>query len=154
MTTYLIRRLLLIIPTLWVVTIIVFLSVRLIPGDVLTLMAGEIASVGFGQEMSVEEVLEDLRHSLGFDRPVHIQYLQWLKNVFRGNLGESLWNREPIARELLKRIPVSLELGIIGLLTALALAIPIGIYSGVRHETLGDHFGRSVAILAISVPNF
>ena len=152
MQVYVIRRLLLMVPTLLVVTIIVFSMIRFIPGTAIDLIVDEMAGEGFGTK--AETTVPKLRRMMGLDQPVHVQYVKWLTNAFRGDLGESLWSKEPIARELVTRLPISLELGIVALITALLLAMPIGVYSAIRQDTLGDYGGRTVAILAISLPNF
>ncbi|MFC1943753.1 ABC transporter permease [Chloroflexota bacterium] len=162
MSAYVIRRLLLMIPTLFLVTIIVFFSVRFIPGSVIDLMVAEMA-----EEMGQEDILlleEDLKHRMGLDVPVYVQYGRWLgvvpaaeggfHGVFQGNLGNSLWRRTSAAEEILQRLPVSIELGSFAIITALLLALPIGIYSAIRQDTAGDYAGRTFAILAISLPSF
>ncbi len=147
MRAYLIRRLLLVIPTLFLVTIFVFLLVRFIPGNVIDLM---LADNPTGSELTREELL----HSLGLDLPIHIQYAKWITNVVRGDLGESLWTNRSITADIISRLPISMELGAFAILTALLIAIPIGVYSAMRQDTWGDYAGRTVAILCISLPAF
>lgn len=151
MQAYIIRRLLLIIPTLFLVTLIVFFSVRFIPGDVVDLMASEM---GLESGVDVEVMAEHVRQVLGLDVPVHVQYVKWLGNLFQGDLGESLWRREPVAEQIFQRLPVSLELGVLAIITALVIAFPIGVYSAIRQDTAGDYTGRTFAILCISLPSF
>jgi peptide/nickel transport system permease protein len=161
MRTYIIRRLLLIIPTLFLVTVIVFLTVRLIPGDVIDLMASNVEGTG---EVTAEEIAEMIRHDLGLDQPIHMQYLRWVglwpqleggfSGILQGDLGDSLWSHRPILGEIASKIPISLELGIISLLTGLLIAFPIGIYSAIRQDTIGDYVGRSIAIFFMAVPGF
>ncbi len=152
MSTYITRRLVLIIPTLLLVTIIVFLSVRFIPGSVIDLMTAQmmLESETIG-EQTAQEYME---HLLGLDVPLHIQYGRWLGNVLTGDLGKSLWTDRSITDEIIQRLPISLELGILALITSMIIAIPIGIYSAIRQDTMGDYIGRSFAILCISVPSF
>ncbi len=151
MRAYIIRRLLLIIPTLFIVTIIVFFSVRFIPGNVIDLMVAEMqVESGLGAKLTADYI----RHALGFDVPVYVQYIRWLWGVFQGNLGVSLWTGRDILQEIFLRLPVTFELGAMGLLTALLIALPIGMYSGIRQDTLGDYAGRTIAILCISLPTF
>lgn len=151
MGTYIIRRLLLLIPTLFMVTLLVFMLVRFIPGSVLDLMVSDMSTAaGLGQDFDVE----DLKKALGMDVPIFLQYGRWLVRVVQGDLGQSLWTNRPITSELIKRLPISFELGLIALITALSIALPIGIFSAIRQDTLADYTGRSLAILAISLPGF
>jgi peptide/nickel transport system permease protein len=147
--TYIIRRLLLIIPTLLLVTIIVFLSVRFVPGDVIDIMVSEM-----GVTEDREGATLRLRHEMGLDVPIYIQYGRWVGAAFRGDLGESLWSGRSITSELGAKLPISLELGVLAIITALIIALPIGIYSAMRQDTSGDYVGRSFAILCISLPSF
>jgi peptide/nickel transport system permease protein len=161
MRAYVIRRLLLIIPTLFLVTILVFMTVRFIPGSVIDLMVAEMSmEASLGQQISEEYI----KHSLGLDQPIQVQYLRWLgvmpqengqvKGVVEGDLGNSLWSGRSITSEMAAKIPVSFELGVIALITGLVIALPIGIYSAMRQDTWGDYAGRTAAILAISLPGF
>lgn len=150
MRTYIIRRLLLIIPTALIVTIIVFFTFRLIPGDIVDLMAALQISQGSGSG----EQREALRRELGLDLPIHIQYGRWLSGVLRGDLGKSLWTKLSVAENIINRLPVSLEVGILGLIISLAIALPVGVLSGMRPETNMDYLLRSIAILFICIPNF
>jgi len=151
MVAYIIRRLILIVPTLLLVTIIVFLMVRLIPGDVIDLMMQEhMFETKRGREVNVEAI----RHRLGLDVPIHVQYGRWIANILRGDLGSSMWTDRPVTEELKNRLPVSIELGFLGIVVGLLIAVPVGIYSGIRQDTLGDYAGRSFAIICIALPNF
>ena len=151
MTGYVIRRLALIIPTLFLVTIIVFLLVRFIPGDIIELMVAEMSAEG---TVTTEITAETVRKALGMDVPVHVQYGKWLGGIFRGYLGDSLWTGRAITVELGTRIPISFELGLLAIITALLIALPIGVYSAIRQDTAGDYVGRTFAILCISLPGF
>jgi len=161
MRAYIIRRLALMIPTLFVVTIIVFLLVRFIPGSLIDLMASQQAGEA---EVDPEVIAAQIRHDLGLDIPVGKQYLRWLgawqqedgtfSGILEGDLGNSLWTQRPILGEITSKIPISLELGIIAIITALLIAFPIGIYSAIRQDTAGDYIGRTFAILCMAVPGF
>ena len=151
MRAYIIRRLVLIIPTLLLVTIIVFLLVRFVPGSVIDLMASDMAAES---ELSGEEMTELIREMLGLNMPVPMQYLHWLGGAFRGDLGVSLWTDRSITEEIIRRLPISFELGILAIVTGLLISFPIGIYSAIRQDTAGDYIGRSFAIICISVPGF
>jgi len=151
MSAYILRRLLLLIPTLFLVTIIVFLMVRLIPGDIIDLIMKEhMFETKTGREVNIEAI----KSRLGLDLPMHVQYGRWIADVFRGDLGESMWTNRPVTQELRNRLPVSLELGLLGIIVGMLIAVPVGIYSAIRQDTMGDYLGRSFAILCIAVPNF
>src|SRR4051794_40688727 len=137
MHVYLARRLLLVVPTLIGVSIIVFLLVRLLPGDAVTMLLQDYAYAKDGDEM---------RARLGLDRPVYVQYGEWLGGILRGDLGTSLRSKTPVADELVNRLPVTAELGFLAMLVGLAVAIPVGVISAVRQDTWSDYLGRSVAI--------
>jgi peptide/nickel transport system permease protein len=142
---YILRRLLVAIPSLVIASFVVFSLPRLIPGDVVQLMLDEKA---YGKD------LEDLRAKLGLDRPIYVQYFEWLGRVLAGDLGESLWTKRPVLEELLRRIPVTLELGLLALLFALVIALPIGVLAATRQDSVADYVFRSLAILGLSVPGF
>ncbi len=143
--TYIFRRLLTAVPSLLIASLIVFTLPRLIPGDVVQLMLEEKA---YGKD------LEDLRAKLGLDRPIAVQYIEWLGRTVRGDLGESLWTRQPVVGELARRLPVTLTLGFMALVVAVLIGIPVGILSAVRQDGVLDFFARSAAILGLSIPAF
>jgi peptide/nickel transport system permease protein len=142
---YIIKRLLLIVPTLLLVSVIVFSLTRLIPGDVVVLMF---------EEKAYAKDLDALRAKLGLDKPLYIQYMTWLGNVVQGDLGESLWTKRPVLEEMQRRLPVSAELGAMAIVVALLLALPIGVLSAIRQDTIQDYTARSLAIIGLSVPAF
>ena len=147
---YIIRRVLLVIPTLLILSILVFLSVRFLPGDAIDAMldkAGWIGGVGVDRAA--------LERMLGLDLPVHVQYGRWLGDiVLRGTLGESLWGGEGIGEKILGRLPVTLELGAFAVVIGLLIAVPVGIYSAMRQDTVGDYAGRTIAVIGLATPNF
>ena len=145
MRHYVLRRLVIAIPSLLIASLIVFTLPRLIPGDVVQLMLEEKA---YGKD------LEDLRAKLGLDRPIPVQYVDWVSRLARGDLGESLWTRQPVLGELARRMPVTLTLGFLAIVVAVVIGVPIGILSAVRQDGLLDFFARSAAILGLSVPGF
>jgi len=150
MRDYLIRRLLLMIPTLILVSIVVFLTIRLVPGNVVELMVTEQAQTVGGRQIDVEEI----REMLGFNLPVHVQYGRWVAGLLRGDLGTSLWTGRSVTEEIVGKIPITFELGFLGFIIAQLIAIPIGLYSAIRQDTGGDYLGRSFAIICLSVPGF
>jgi peptide/nickel transport system permease protein len=149
MRTYLLRRLLALIPTLFFASLIVFFTIRLIPGDVVDLMLSQ-------NDVAAEKMSRDqLIAALGLDRPMWDQYLRWAGAiVLHGDLGKSLWQSTPVTEQLAARLPVTFELGLIGLLVGLSIAIPIGVYSAMRQDTRGDQIARSFSILLLAIPNF
>ena len=146
MTRYVLRRVALAIPTLFLVSVIVFAMMRFMPGDVVTRMV---------EGHAYAPTLAALRHDLGLDRPVHVQYLDWIgRIVLRGDFGNSYWTRQPILEEFVRRFPVTLELAGLTILISVVMGIAIGIVSAVRQDTASDYVGRVLAILALSVPYF
>ncbi len=151
MRDYIIRRLFLMIPTLLLVSVVVFLTIRLIPGDVIALMVAEHpqASIG-GQQIDVEAI----RQALGMDVPVPVQYVRWVGDMLRGDLGTSLWTGRSVIETILFKLPITFELGLMAFIIAQLVALPIGLYSAIRQDTPGDYFGRSFAIICLAVPGF
>ena len=150
MRAYIIRRLLLIVPTLFILSILVFLSVRFLPGDAIDAMLGRF-------ELQAAEVdREALEHMLGLDVPGHVQYGRWIGGVLRhGSLGHSLLgSRGAVEEKIIDRLPVTIELGVLAILIGLLIALPVGIYSAMRQDTAADYVGRSVAIIGLATPNF
>ena len=150
MRAYLIRRLLLILPTLFLLSILVFLSVRFIPGDVVDVMIGrmEYQTTGTLDRAAVER-------RLGLDVPVHVQYARWIGGIFlHGSLGESLMGHGAVEEKIIDRLPVTLELGLLAIVIGLLIALPVGIYSAIRQDTLADYLGRSLAVIGLATPNF
>ena len=147
--TYIIRRLLLLIPNLFIVTSMVFLLVRLIPGDIIDAMANEMGPEAGG---SLDRAAIERR--LGLDVPIHVQYGRWIGQILQGNLGTSLRGDEPVVEQILPRLPVTLELGVFAVIIGLLISLPIGICSAIRQDAFGDYAGRSLAIIFISVPSF
>lgn len=154
MTGYLIRRLILIIPTLFICTLIVFIIARSIPGNVIELMATQMEMGGMVSGGVTVDV-DYLRSQLGLDVPVHVQYFRWAGGILtRGDFGNSLWTGRPLVDELKLRYPVTFELSLLSLLLSLIIAIPIGVYGAIRQDTIADYLGRSFAIASLSIPNF
>jgi len=147
MQAYIVRRLLALIPTLFFASVIVFVTVRMIPGDVIDLMLSQndIAAAKMGREQ--------LEKALGFDTPMWIQYGKWVGNILlHGDFGKSLWQNTPVGEYLTARLPITFELGLMALIVGLLVAIPIGVYSAVRQDTPGDYVARSFSILMLAVP--
>jgi peptide/nickel transport system permease protein len=145
MREYLLKRTLLIIPTLFLVSILVFMLMHMRSGDVVIQML---------EGYAYADTVEALRHELGLDKPLHEQYLTWIGGVLQGDLGRSLWTKEPILMEFARRFPVTLELTFLTIIISVTFGIGVGVFSAIRQETWIDYVGRVVAILALAVPYF
>ena len=168
MRAYVIRRLFLMIPTLFILTALVFLSVRFIPGDVIDLMVARNLGPDSGYGGVIDR--EALERMLGLDVPVYVQYGRWIgvlptpdwgtgephfRGLFQGTLGDSLmgglWTVE---EKIIERLPVTIELGLMAIMIGLVIALPVGIYSAIRQDTVADYAGRTIAIVGLAMPNF
>ena len=149
MRAYVIRRLLLLIPTLLILTILVFLSVRFIPGDVIDTMMSDLLYAG----VSVDR--EAVERMLGLDQPVYVQYGRWMGGILlRGTLGNSFWGDWSVEGAIWDRLPLTIELGVLSVVMGLLIAVPVGIYSAMRRNTAADYVGRSFAVIGLATPNF
>ncbi|MDA0365009.1 MAG: ABC transporter permease [Chloroflexi bacterium] len=147
MQRYILQRLLLMIPTLVGVTMVVFLMVRLIPGDIVSLMAGDFGAVSPEQK---QRILEEF----GLHENIAVQYVRWFGRLVQLDMGTSLLSGRTVTSELAARLPVTLELGVLALLTSIVIGIPIGIISAIRQNSFADYAGRSLAIGILAAPNF
>ncbi len=147
MQAYITRRLLALLPTLILVSLIVFFCQRLIPGDVIDLMLSQ-------NDLATDQDRAVIEAALGLDQPMYIQYFSWIGDVVQGDLGDSLWQNTPVTEQLAETMPITFELGFLGLIVALTVAIPIGIYSAVRQDTAGDYVARSFSLLMLAIPGF
>jgi len=147
MAVYLLKRLLLAVPTLLGASIIIFLLIHIAPGGPVRVMLGP---------MQDPVLVERLRHQLGLDLPLHQQYLRWLGKALRGDFGISVTIQRgaPVAQLLAQRYSVTLELAFLSIIIALLIAFPAGITSALRQNSLSDHASRLVAMLGVSIPNF
>jgi peptide/nickel transport system permease protein len=143
---YVIRRLVLLVPTLVGVSIVVFVLVRLLPGDATTLQLQDAKTTAADEAA--------LRSQLGLDRPIFVQYVDWVGTLARADLGKSFKSRNPVADEIAQRMPVTLELGILALFVAACIAIPVGVVSAARQDTVTDYVARSTAIGLLAIPGF
>jgi peptide/nickel transport system permease protein len=145
MAQYVLRRVMLMVPTLLIVSMIVFSLIRLIPGDIAEIMV---------ENRKYASDVDDLRHKLGLDQPVYVQYAKWLGGLVTGDWGTSLWTGRTIGEELRHRIPLTLQFGIMTMVVSLIVSIPIGVISAVRQDSSVDYVTRSAAILGLSFPPF
>jgi peptide/nickel transport system permease protein len=149
MRTYLAKRLLLIIPTLLGAAALVFLIMRVIPGDVtLLIFGGDQASQVDPKQLAA------MRHRLGLDQPLWVQFGSWLWGVLRFDFGTSLWTGRPVIEELLVRLPLSLELAVLATIVSVLLAIPFGMLAAVRQDSWVDYVIRVVSIGGLAIPSF
>jgi peptide/nickel transport system permease protein len=147
---YIAKRLLLCIPAILAVTVMVFLLMRVIPGDpALLILAG-----ASGEGSFKKEDLENLRRELGTDRPLYIQYGTWIWDLLHGNLGTSLFYRTPIIKEIGPRIPSTLELAFLAVGISFILAVPLGVLSAAKHDSGLDYAARIFTFTGISIPIF
>ncbi len=149
MRTYLAKRLLLIVPTLFGVAAVVFLIMRVIPGDVTLLILG-----GDQTGRIDPKQLAAMRHQLGLDQPLVVQFGTWLWGVVRLDFGTSLWTGQPVIEEVLIRLPLSLEVAILATIVSVLLAIPLGMLAAVRQDTWVDYVIRVVSIGGQAIPSF
>jgi peptide/nickel transport system permease protein len=149
MTTYIIRRLILAAIVLFLVSVFVFLAMRLLPGDPV-LMYMSASSV---QEIT-EEQLNLVRHQFGLDKTLPMQYLDWITGVFRGDLGTSILNRSPVMQEILRRLPITVHLGILAFIIATIFGIPAGVLCAIRRGSWLDNLVTTLANIGITVPVF
>lgn len=145
MTMYILRRLSLMAPVILLVSIIVFVLIRMIPGDAVALMLEESADPNAAAAM---------REQLGLDDPVPVQFLYWARDAIQGDLGTSLWTSNSVMSEIARALPVTIELAFLSMLVATVIAIPAGIFSAVRQDSGPDYVVRIISILGLSIPAF
>ena len=145
MQRYLVRRLILIVPVVLGVTVFVFCLIHLAPGDPVVLMLGKFYDPSYAA---------DQRHALGLDRPLSVQYVLWLSNIARGDLGRSITQSNGVAALLGERLPTTMLLAVGAMGVALAIAIPLGVTAAVRAGALADHVSRLAAMVGVSMPIF
>jgi peptide/nickel transport system permease protein len=156
MKGYIARRLLIMIPTILFATVVIFSLVNLLPGDIVDAMMADSPDVRLDRAA--------IERTLGLDAPLIVQYGRWLgvmpgpdgrlSGIFQGNLGHSFWARKSVVELVALKWPITFQLGLMGLLVAQLIAIPVGVYSAARQDSWGDFAARSFAILCISVPGF
>lgn len=140
-----IKKLLTMIPIILVVSIILFFLLSALPGDAALIGAGEYAT---------DADIEALRHRMGLDQPYYIQYLNWLKNMLRGDFGNSLMTGSPISEKIVRRLPATMELALMSAVVSILIALPLGILSAVKRNSIWDSFASILSVVGISMPNF
>jgi peptide/nickel transport system permease protein len=145
MSWYLLTRLVLVVPTLFGVTVITFALTYLLPGNPALVKAGPLAT---------PEHIAEMERRMGLDRPVVVQYWRYLSGVLRGDLGESATTGRPVLQDLLQRVPATLELTLASLLVALGVGIPLGVVAAVRRDGWLDHVSRLLGVGGVAMPTF
>ncbi|HTG12243.1 MAG TPA: ABC transporter permease [Candidatus Eisenbacteria bacterium] len=150
MRKYLAQRLLIAIPTLFGVTLLIFIAMRVLPGDPLAAISGE----GGGTYVLSPEQLRAARASLGLDRPYAIQYLDWLGDILRGDLGKSFWRGEPIRELIFRRAPITGQIALMAVILSWVIGLPVGLIGAVWRNSWTDYAFRLVVTLFMAIPSF
>ncbi len=150
MRNYIIKRLLLAVVTVYAVVTLVFILMRIVPGDP-ALIA--LAEPGRGEAVP-QELLDKKREELGLNKPLHVQYVTWLVNSFRLDFGKSSWGGGDVVEEYVQRLPISINMVIMASILTIGIGVPLGILSAVKQDTALDYVARIVSISGLSMPNF
>jgi peptide/nickel transport system permease protein len=150
MLKYILRRLLISIPTLIGITILIFIAMRVLPGDPLALIVTE----GQGTYVLSDEELQQARASLGLDKPYYIQYLEWIRDILSGELGNSFWTKEPISLLIARRGPITAQMALMAVVFSWLVGVPIGLLSAVSRNSILDYLSRLGITIFIAVPSF
>lgn len=150
MQQYALRRALLAIPTVFGITVLIFLAMRVLPGDPIAVISSESS----GNFVLTPEQLEAARHSLGLDKPLYVQYLSWMSDVAHGDLGSSFWTQEHIADMILRRGPITAEIAIIAVAFSWIVGVPLGIVSATRRNSGLDFLTRGIVTIFLAIPSF
>jgi len=147
---YLLRRLAASVPTVVGITILIFLAMRVLPGDPLALIQNEAS----GNYVLSADQLAAARHSLGLDQPYPVQYLQWVGSVLHGDFGTSFWTKESISEVIRRRAPISAEIAVLAVIISWLFGIPVGLLSAVRRNSWIDAVARVIATVCMAIPSF
>lgn len=147
MTGYIVRRLLLNAVVIFLLVTLVFILMRVIPGDAV------LAQLSEERALSPEQV-EFIRHELGLDRSPLVQYWEWLTDLLRGDFGNSLVDRMPVSDAILRAVPISVQLSVLAITTSVLIGVPVGVLSATRRNSLPDYLMRFLAVLGLALPNF
>jgi peptide/nickel transport system permease protein len=151
MQKYVVQRLVLFIPAVLGVTLVVFVLMRLVPGDIATILVYEAGTEG---SRAAQQAVQKIRRELGLDRPLLAQYVGWMVGIVRGDFGYSYWERRPVAEILGERFPRTMQLACMTMLLAVLWSVPLGIMSAVRQDTWSDYVLRLVSMSGLSIPAF
>ncbi len=150
MGKYIVRRLILIIPTLWLLTLLVFGLMRILPGDVAVMILSDPS----GGMTASRETLDSLREKLGLNRPMYMQYLVWVKDLAKGDLGDSLFSGRPVLRDIMVRLPFTIEIALLATLVGFFTGIPLGVVSAIKQNSWVDQCLRFISIIFLAAPSF
>lgn len=150
MSRYVLRRLAIAIPTIFGITVLIFIAMRVLPGDPLAM----IGSQGQSTRVLTEDELASVRASLGLDRPLYLQYLDWMRNVARGDLGYSFWTSEPLRDQVLRRGPISAQIAVLAVMISWVIGVPVGLLSALRRNSWLDNLSRVLVTAAMAIPSF
>src|SRR2546421_6525841 len=145
MLSFILRRLLLTIPVVWIVITLVFSLIHIVPGDPVAQMLGEGAAV---------TQVEQMRHDLGLDRPFLVQYRSYMLGLLRGDLGNSFRNQEPVRTSIMTRYPATIELAVAASIFSLLVAVPFGVIAAIKRGRAADQTIGFLSLLGVSLPNF
>lgn len=150
MGTYILRRLIFAVPAMFAITVIIFGAMRILPGDVLSVMFGDEDGFKLLREADRQRLLE----SLGLTDPLWKQYANWMKDVFTLKLGESFWRGDTVMQTITHRGPLSAEIAILAIIFSWIIGLPVGVLAAVKQNSLGDYASRFFTILFLAIPNF
>ena len=152
MQAYIAKRLVLFVPTMILLSLLVFGFLRIIPGDpaLAILTRGNADSI----ETITDEQLERMRERLGTNRPIYVQYVDWASGLLMLDFGNSLVTSSPVWEQLKRRIPITLELSIMSIFISTIVAVPLGVFSAIRQDTWGDYIARFITLIGLATPNF
>lgn len=146
---YIGRRLLYSLPGLIGITIIIFLALRILPGDPLAILYGE----GGRENLTAADIAE-IKRQLGIDRPLYIQYADWMKDVFTGKMGESFWRGDSVSELIIRRGPLTAEIAVVAVLVSWIIGLPVGILGAIKQNSVADYVSRFLTIIFLAVPSF
>jgi peptide/nickel transport system permease protein len=150
MSGYILRRVLIAVPTLFGVSILIFIAMRVIPGDPLAMISAQ----GQATHVLSDEEKAAARASLGLDDPLYRQYLSWMGDVARGDFGHSFWTEEPVRKQILRRGPISAEIALLAVVLSWVLGVPVGLFSAIRRNSWLDNVARVAVTMFMAIPSF
>lgn len=148
MQKYILQRLLLAIPTLIGVSLLIFLAMRVLPGDPL------LAVMGQGNVQLTAEQLQQARADLGLDKPLYMQYLSWMNDVLHGELGRSFWRDDSVRDLIFRRVPITVEISLLAVFVSWLIGLPVGVLSALKRNTKSDYMARVITMLFLATPSF